>query len=171
MELIAISKPYPRKGTETSVKLRGKPATAYAISKPYPRKGTETYHVLTCDRADLQFQNHIPARGRKQHWVLLPFFSELAISKSYPRKGTETFSSSAPSVAISYFKTISPQGDGNIASACEPLMLTTISKPYPRKGTETNIPFRSDHFARKFQNHIPARGRKHLSEHLNLYLF
>ena len=38
--MIKISKPYPRKGTEThfTVPLRH----LYVISKPYPRKGTET---------------------------------------------------------------------------------------------------------------------------------
>ena len=42
------------------------------------------------------------------------------------------------SFAANYFKTISPQGDGNIISYCL-VSLCVISKPYPRKGTETSL--------------------------------
>ena len=84
------------------------------ISKPYPRKGTETIpHRLSCVRVGNQFQNHIPARGRK----LVEFFVQLhakKISKPYPRKGTETIKSQfVPFLCRINFKTISPQGDGN----------------------------------------------------------
>ena len=85
------------------------------ISKPYPRKGTET---------------SIPRREQLQKG---------AISKPYPRKGTETKLIYPENEAYTQdFKTISPQGDGNISRA---IVCTddsfAISKPYPRKGTET----------------------------------
>ena len=85
-----ISKPYPRKGTETTESRSRSPQEAQhfktispqgdgneqvtpsfarlrvIISKPYPRKGTET--ALPASRADPSsiFQNHIPVRGRKR---------------------------------------------------------------------------------------------------------
>ena len=40
--LLTISKPYPRKGTETSQRNITKNRILHNISKPYPRKGTET---------------------------------------------------------------------------------------------------------------------------------
>ena len=41
---------------------------------------------------------------------------------------------------MGYFKTISPQGDGNDKLyALLDILLEGISKPYPRKGTETMI--------------------------------
>ena len=108
------------------------------ISKPHPRKGTET-HTMTASRGsymnfkttspqgdgnrlrseidarrDTPFQNHIPARGRKL--ALNPLFHFFS----------------------SYFKTTSPQGDGNARAYCLSLLLALISKPHPRKGTETH---------------------------------
>ena len=59
-----------------------------------------------------------------------------------------------------YFKTTSPQGDGN-QSRARPIGSARISKPHPRKGTETfsdGLSLVVVHY--KFQNHIPARGRK-----------
>ena len=60
-----------------------------------------------------------------------------------------------------YFKTTSPQGDGNvhIVHFCQkPNKL--ISKPHPRKGTETLLRRSGIRSNRQpFQNHIPARGR------------
>ena len=113
MTAFIISKPYPRKGTETDItanEFRSRPR----ISKPYPRKGTETVAVApVIRRSRHRFQNHIPARGRKRlmKFTLITFFM---ISKPYPRKGTET------SIFVCIrenlrknFKTISPQGDGN----------------------------------------------------------
>ena len=86
------------------------------------------------------FQNHIPARGRKPDMLHV-----------CPKH-------------IGYFKTTSPQGDGNrFASDGFKRVNSPISKPHPRKGTETRSPpsgsFRSPDSL--FQNHIPARGRKH----------
>ena len=65
-EIIIISKPYPRKGTETQSTVVEQ-IIINMISKPYPRKGTETRHSP-------------PTLGR----------------------------------CSSDFKTISPQGDGNL---------------------------------------------------------
>ena len=62
------------------------------------------------------FQNHIPARGRKPESPSLNDSAVLNISKPYPRKGTETSSRDNPPLSVSYFKTISPQGDGNPAT-------------------------------------------------------
>ena len=109
------------------------------------------------------FQNHIPARGRK-HFLLVHDKSSytnfktispqgdgnlvkratrkqiLCISKPYPRKGTET-----------------------ILGCWDFSLFSSISKPYPRKGTETSHHSYGEHHKRSFQNHIPARGRKHRS--------
>ena len=111
-----ISKPYPRKGTETSSE---SPTSLYSlvISKPYPRKGTETtttaramppvafYFKTISPQGDENtilawspsksqpFQNHIPARGRKQVPDIL-IQCRVGISKPYPRKGTETATTS-----------------------------------------------------------------------------
>ena len=61
-----ISKPHPRKGTETTHSKLAVASTATLISKPHPRKGTET-DGLEPSHARLHiFQNHIPARGRKK---------------------------------------------------------------------------------------------------------
>ena len=61
------------------------------------------------------FQNHIPARGRKPDMLHV-----------CPKH-------------IGYFKTTSPQGDGNrFASDGFKRVNSPISKPHPRKGTETN---------------------------------
>ena len=106
------------------------------------------------------------------------------ISKPHPRKGTETCTITYPKFMIKHFKTTSPQGDGNIlqwtfSGSCSYNFKTTspqgdgnwnpiqhtdingvISKPHPRKGTETNIEIILSLKRQKFQNHIPARGRK-----------
>ena len=83
------------------------------ISKPHPRKGTETYEGSYITTPYCSFQNHIPARGRKR--VVDPDIRavNVGISKPHPRKGTETNPESPPSELSNYFKTTSPQGDGN----------------------------------------------------------
>ena len=133
---VRISKPYPRKGTETTslngvsslniyidfktispqgdgnaAKARKNVKNVCKISKPYPRKGTETTIGMLYFHSSQQFQNHIPARGRKQV-VLGENVHGFGISKLYPRKGSETL--------------------------------------HPRTIVTHVI---------KFQNHIPARGR------------
>ena len=60
---LIISKPYPRKGTETRATIFN-PSASASISKPYPRKGTETERQLDAPSMSALFQNHIPARGR-----------------------------------------------------------------------------------------------------------
>ena len=93
-----ISKPYPRKGTETfrrssetgismtkfqnHIPVRGRkllcPEILYRldgrISKPYPRKGTETFDPFLFESCNIKFQNHIPVRGRKLLTSLLNLF-------------------------------------------------------------------------------------------------
>ena len=158
------------------------------ISKPYPRKGTETsFGSLNPSHPFERFQNHIPARGRKLTCLRSFAMPMQSISKPYPRKGTETGCDSPVSFApTTNFKTISPQGDGNVVAIdTETTGLDNISKPYPRKGTETCVfacclsvririskPYprkgTETHQSRKvmgpsmpiFQNHIPVRGRK-----------
>ena len=107
------------------------------------------------------------------------------ISKPHPRKGTET----SPNLIVHetikrYFKTTSPQGDGNASFfRVDEMTLSMISKPHPRKGTETHPFLKTNNsfdgilkpHPRKgtettilpvetcgsslFQNHIPVRGR------------
>ena len=77
-----------------------------------PRKGTETLGGFILRPLESTFQNHIPARGRKQ-------------DPNYCRE----------MVALN-FKTISPQGDGNSSLESDDEDVCIISKPYPRKGTE-----------------------------------
>ena len=102
----------PRKGTEMT------PAAPLPQSTPHfktisPQGDGNITHLVDGEIVHV-FQNHIPARGRKQCPT--------------PTVGT----SEHP-----YFKTISPQGDGNssaiVKSSTSRLL---ISKPYPRKGTE-----------------------------------
>ena len=64
--------------------------TLKQISKPYPRKGTETATLTAQTQTATEFQNHIPARGRKLFSEPTCFFHNILISKPYPRKGTET---------------------------------------------------------------------------------
>ena len=134
-----ISKPHPRKGTETGYShafdefsakdfkttspqgdgnLFAASISAFLIiliSKPHPRKGTETIQHTDINGVFIKtFQNHIPARGRKLHRFRTDQDELREISKPHPRKGTETFV--------------------NFALVDLAVM---ISKPHPRKGTET----------------------------------
>ena len=94
-----------RKSSSVGVVLR--------ISKPHPRKGTETTTKRQNAAINLKFQNHIPARGRKREGQKT-ILDRYRISKPHPRKGTETFIFTDGTRAPSrYFKTTSPQGDGN----------------------------------------------------------
>ena len=133
----------------------------FRISKPYPRKGTETRSPSSSSSSSGLFQNHIPARGRKPNRTNMFDHHNKTISKPYPRKGTETRSILVYALLFVNFKTISPQGDGNIHQDCISAQETTISKPYPRKGTETRSCAHDGISSIPFQNHIPARGRKH----------
>ena len=132
-----ISKPYPRKGTETNGITEHKNRTSQ-ISKPYPRKGTETIRRIRPRVRSYAFQNHIPARGRKP------------IYKCFCVNGCE-------------FQNHIPARGRKLSDECGNGDFDCISKPYPRKGTET---FVSEYVYApsviSFQNHIPARGRKPL---------
>ena len=97
------------------------------ISKPYPRKGTET----PCRRR----------AGGAPH---------MRISKPYPRKGTETSSRDNPPLSVSYFKTISPQGDGNIQPPHEPCLQSHFKTISPQ-GDGTHAPSQS---AKQKSSHI-----------------
>ena len=110
------------------------------ILKPHPRKGTETYQATEHQRSD--------------------FF----ILKPHPRKGTETVGENFFSPVLTYFKTTSPHGDGNNHSGANSLSFVLILKPHPRKGTETRRSRPLSRILRSFQNHIPARGRKHTAQ-------
>ena len=108
------------------------------ISKPYPRKGRETAGYDPQTKTKLQFQNHIPARGRKQ--------------RDMTRKPKRNYN----------FKTISPQGDGNNQLSAKAEKTTLFQNHIPARGRKQVIwiiLIKSN----AFQNHIPARGRKHVS--------
>ena len=111
------------------------------ISKPHPRKGTETNSDSTFIIKFSQFQNHIPARGRKRRRLRPIRTIWITISKPHPRKGTETFINRYFTHKTFHFKTTSPQGDGNFVVLTSTVLLFCL-----------------------FQNHIPARGRKLLKE-------
>ena len=83
------------------------------------------------------FQNHIPARGRKR--------LNTPLSKNN----------------IYYFKTISPQGDGNSERFSQSCLFCTFQNHIPARGRKLAPPKLISVFVGIFQNHIPARGRKH----------
>ena len=110
-----------------------------------------------------EFQNHIPARGRKLPLVARDDFDCVDFKTISPQgDGNRVFLSRSLRAEIHFktispqgdgnhfgedafirldgnFKTISPQGDGNVANNfyVTGTVVRTISKPYPRKGTET----------------------------------
>ena len=106
------------------------------ISKPHPRKGTETTFL-------------------KLVWIFI------LISKPHPRKGTETSLITSISYMVLYFKTTSPQGDGNEYFSFRTNIFPDYFKTTSPQGDGNNLPSRNLSLSvRKFQNHIPARGRK-----------
>ena len=135
------------------------------ISKPHPRKGTETNLNHAVTTVHFAFQNHIPARGRKHPKSTA---IRLAITRHFkttspqgdgnfpckpflPRMPDRYFKTTSPqgdgNCAVlgecreecTDFKTTSPQGDGNSDSTMKISVSSIISKPHPRKGTETMI--------------------------------
>jgi len=66
-----------------------------------------------------------------------------------------------------FFRTYSPQGDGNIDVVyfLSHNQHLGFSEPIPRKGTETFVDIRDEHISHNivFQNLFPARGRKQTS--------
>jgi len=117
-----FSEPIPRKGTETPRKIRELLSIIFehCFSEPIPRKGTETLPQLlpmTVTQHEV-FQNLFPARGRKLlcSLLLLNYCHLLSFSEPIPRKGTETVLNPTqlpPLSSHSFFRTYSPQGDGN----------------------------------------------------------
>ena len=106
------------------------------ISKPHPRKGTETLVNSPIASSRDLFQNHIPARGRKPT-APIELMRNFGYFKTTSPQGDGNNQWNLPlSQKLLNFKTISPQGDGN----------TFFSE------TRTRLV--------RFQNHIPARGRK-----------
>jgi len=91
------------------------------------------------------FQNLFPARGRK-HCMYRVWVCRCRCSRRF-------------------FRTYSPQGDGNPAGnffVLTQVLLTCFSEPIPRKGTETSklCGHRLMIAIIVFQNLFPARGRK-----------
>ena len=136
MRIVVISKPHPRKGTETSEKTPQSFVQVRVFQNHIPARGRKRFlHLDRYVTVNRKFQNHIPARGRKQSAEHCKV-NLASISKPHPRKGTETF----------HFP-------------YQPTQICFISKPHPRKGTETLFKKLMD-ITEAFQNHIPARGRK-----------
>ena len=123
-------------------------------------QGDGNFDTCELTRPYAVFQNHIPARGRKQSSQKLPhLFSRF--QNHIPARGRKLPVTGALPWKTYYFKTISPQGDGNpFLSSFHHDQRKIISKPYPRKGTETFKMIRIPCDQTLFQNHIPARGRK-----------
>ena len=134
----------------------------FKISKPHPRKGTETLHNGQYNELPLHFKTTSPQgdgnsaisrtssgygfnfkttspQGDGNRGNLDTVLQEpRGISKLHPRKGTETFLQKSFYITSAFdFKTTSPQGDGN------------------------GLTFQpNEELGELFQNHIPARGRK-----------
>ena len=87
----AISKPYPRKGTETYLFCLWTLHECQRISKPYPRKGTETCPRVECLVLQAnRISKPYPRKGTETSSFFFLFSTNRFISKPYPRKGTET---------------------------------------------------------------------------------
>ena len=115
-------------------------AHCFVISKPYPRKGTETGGSRGRRKYPYQFQNHIPARGRKRSstWGVDSIRNQNFKTISPQGDGNYCPTKQQSLLLRENFKTISPQGDGNLEKDEDGEIGTEeISKPYPRKGTET----------------------------------
>jgi len=100
---------------------------------------------------EVVFQNLFPARGRKPHQSTqsVDYLCRASFSEPIPRKGTET-NQGATSKTIyqnPFFRTYSPQGDGN-------------NVPVTRQEKRKTV----------FQNLFPARGRKPTSIWLGMSL-
>ena len=104
-----ISKPHPRKGTET-ISDDTNFLSDQEISKPHPRKGTETRKFFHLRNLLNHFKTTSPQGDGNSDGLSLVVVHY--ISKPHPRKGTETVVHHDP-LLFQYFKTTSPQGDGN----------------------------------------------------------
>ena len=86
-----ISKPHPRKGTETEQFMDRYTDDRSFISKPHPRKGTETFFRHVTVETDESISKPHPRKGTETSFVSLRIALNLdLISKPHPRKGTET---------------------------------------------------------------------------------
>ena len=127
-------------------------------------QGDGNYNHRTSHAASrILFQNHIPARGRK-HNIGVVAVEVPAISKPYPRKGTETSARYTDSMPRWYFKTISPQGDGNCDDFASHFLMNDFKTISPQgDGNKSGFLF-SPSMRYQFQNHIPVRGRNPRTE-------
>ena len=133
----------------------------HSISKPYPRKGTETSIDSDSPMSPTDFKTISPQGDGNQTTVPQP--EAVYYFKTISPQGDGNVQNFINNGHFNYFKTISPQGDGNEADPLATILACKISKPYPRKGTETKQEHSTQSSCLTFQNHIPARGRKHLS--------
>ena len=114
-----VSKPHPRKGTETNCALVND-LFHEKVSKPHPRKGTET--VLISSRGNNRnenFKTTSPQGDGNSTSRRYETLRDESISKPHPRKGTETV-----------------RKLGHHQFPQRPIL-----KPHPRKGTETRSEF------------------------------
>ena len=160
---------------------------ASTISKPHPRKGTETFleELMYVVEAGRYFKTTSPQGDGNIARLSARMVSRSNFKTTSPQGDGNSSMKRSFSLCVQHFKTTSPQGDGNSAisrtsSGYGFNFKTTspqgdgnrgnldtvlqeprgISKLHPRKGTETRGT--ADEQARYplFQNHIPARGRK-----------
>jgi len=134
--------------------------------RTYSPQGDGNYiaYFLVLD-AGVVFQNLFPARGRKLSTTPLPvYITWKGFSEPIPRKGTETYiiQEGDSQRQAMFFRTYSPQGDGNVISVCPcPLTsnLSSFSEPIPRKGTETlRIMSKIQKTEGGFSEPIPRKG-------------
>ena len=141
-----ISKPHPRKGTETLESGNtGRDKRYFKTTSPQG-DGNPVNVIVNRITSSLDFKTTSP-QGDGNRGSSFAYTHESRISKPHPRKGTETcFGFMGISRFWNNFKTISPQGDGNAFWGAKSPFSDFISKPHPRKGTETydhRIPLQS----------------------------
>ena len=106
------------------------------------------------------FQNHIPARGRKPVYERGDDRRTLFFQNHIPARGRKRSSQCGCLSRVYLFKTISPQGDGNSLAAGNDLSISAAFQNHiPARGRKRHQPEQSRD-SNDFQNHIPARGRK-----------
>ena len=135
--------------------------TLKMISKPYPRKGTETRSNSKLSMISSRFQNHIPARGRK-----LPFFCGklirfLKFQNHIPARGRKHVAIAPPKI-VKKFQNHIPARGRKRSSAGSSVRPRRISKPYPRKGTETRR-FSPSRIALRISKPYPRKGTERIS--------
>ena len=101
-----------------------------------PARGRKPHSRNPC-KQQMLFQNHIPARGRKPSCRRSTRRPREPFQNHIPARGRKPLGRKPPFFHSNYFKTTSPQGDGNKIIPHVPSLIMRISKPHPRKGTET----------------------------------